>query len=62
MVVDLNRGSERVLAESTGSKREVAWLSFSTIHCGCDVIPAREKRYREEWDEDSSLDMPGFGT
>jgi hypothetical protein len=25
MVVDLNRGSERVLAESTGSKREVAW-------------------------------------
>jgi len=62
MVLDLYRGSERVLAEFAGSKRDVAWLSFSTIHCGCVVRPAREKRYREEWDKDSSLDLPGFGT
>jgi hypothetical protein len=62
MVLDLYRGSERFLAESTGSKRDVAWLSLSTIHCGCDVRPAREKGYREDWDKDSSLDLRGFGT
>ena len=61
-ILELHWESERVLVESTGAKQDVARLSISAIHCGCDVNAAREKRYNEKWDKDSSLDVPGFGT
>ena len=62
MVLDLHRGSERVLAESRGSKRDVTRLNPSTIHNGCEMRAARGKRFHEDWDKDSSLDVPSFGT